>query len=618
MSCNQFLPLQMYMGHSTVTAGCPKRVRRTVKTDSNTHCLQKSMQCFYVKSPQQKIVQHCPINDSLLIGNTSSKQVEKNTSFQYNVEQDCNCYKSKKSSDNQGVCMTVNKPHFSLSCVSNSAQPTCHTLAKCFPPQKNSCRKRSFQDLRNYFRPCNPINKLSLVNASTTLQDFSSTFKECSEENFIRKNTSQVSSQENGESIPISDLDGTMEKSSKDKSFMTVDIVEPCAEDKNDYPSSMPDAPVIVSPKRSCLPVAVSKMRSENSEYLLNQMCQNDVRWKNDERYYYMNVFLCKNIQDANTMVACPNYFKNYKKCLYGKKVSAASRRLVLQCIVDLGRGIATPISDFSIHMAINLFDRYLSHLGRCKSTNIKERVAASIELVGAACLYICSKVEDSWCLSLSDICKVFDNGLERGRQDVLHWEIQISREFDFMFYSPTVLDFMYKMVELSSQPLMDYIQKQNICNVKEEKECFLKTSTLNENVHKTTEESWNSESLYYVAGNGQKGFSSPTHFQKNHSLGEWKNLTLVEFSERLAAEANSIAELSLLHHTCIGIPVHLIAAAALLVVITQRFYQQKSIENLPQPVRALLGKDRRRLTRVVAMISAVIEEGNLLTKNVM
>jgi hypothetical protein len=80
-------------------------------------------------------------------------------------------------------------------------------------------------------------------------------------------------------------------------------------------------------------------------------------------------------------MVACPNYFKNYKKCLYGKKVSAASRRLVLQCIVDLGRGIATPISDFSIHMAINLFDRYLSHLGRCKSINIKERVAASIEV---------------------------------------------------------------------------------------------------------------------------------------------------------------------------------------------------------------------------------------------
>jgi hypothetical protein len=126
----------------------------------------------------------------------------------------------------------------------------------------------------------------------------------------------------------------------------------------------------------------------------------------------------------------------------------------------------------------------------------------------------------------------------------------------------------------------MEYIQRQNSCNVNQE-ECFLKPFALNKNLDQATGNGWNSEALCYVADHGEKGFSSITYFEKNHSLHEWRNLTLVEFRERLAAEANSIAELSLLHHTCIGIPVHLIAAAALLVVITQRFYQQKSIDNL-------------------------------------
>jgi hypothetical protein len=90
----------MYMGPSTVTGGCAKRVRRTVKTGLNTHCLQKSIQCFYVKSPQQEIVQHCQVskvNNSSLLLNNSSTQLETNTSSHCNVEQDCNCYKSEEN-----------------------------------------------------------------------------------------------------------------------------------------------------------------------------------------------------------------------------------------------------------------------------------------------------------------------------------------------------------------------------------------------------------------------------------------------------------------------------------------------------------------------------------------
>lgn len=43
--------------------------------------------------------------------------------------------------------------------------------------------------------------------------------------------------------------------------------------------------------------------------------------------------------------------------------------------------------------------------------------------------------MEDSWCLSLGDICKVFNGGSDSRRLDVLRWELEISREFNFMFY---------------------------------------------------------------------------------------------------------------------------------------------------------------------------------------
>lgn len=80
-----------------------------------------------------------------------------------------------------------------------------------------------------------------------------------------------------------------------------------------------------------------------------------------------------------NAFVGCPNYFKYFKKCEYGQRVSAASRRAIVQFIVDVGRGVATPISNYSIHMAINLFDRYLSQLGRSKNNELRERAAKDI-----------------------------------------------------------------------------------------------------------------------------------------------------------------------------------------------------------------------------------------------
>lgn len=92
----------------------------------------------------------------------------------------------------------------------------------------------------------------------------------------------------------------------------------------------------------------------------------------------------------------------------------------------------------------------------------------------------------------------------------------------------------------------------------------------------------WDARSVPYVAGTGERGLSSPHYFlRRNKDQWEPANSSYALFSEQLAAEALSIGELSLMHHTCIGIPVHLIAAAALLVAITERFHKRRHIDYL-------------------------------------
>jgi hypothetical protein len=63
--------------------------------------------------------------------------------------------------------MTLNRQNPSISSILNPVQPRGHAVVKCLAPQKNSCRKRSFQDLRNYFRPCNSTKKQSIVSSSS-------------------------------------------------------------------------------------------------------------------------------------------------------------------------------------------------------------------------------------------------------------------------------------------------------------------------------------------------------------------------------------------------------------------------------------------------------------------
>lgn len=357
------------------------------------------------------------------------------------------------------------------------------------------------------------------------------------------------------------------------------------------------------------------------------------------DRSHYMGLFLCKNIQDANALVGCANYFKYFKKCEYSQRVSAASRRAIVQFIVDVGRGVATPISNFSIHMAINLFDRYMSQVGRSSKTELRERAAKDIAVIGAACLYICSKMEDSWCLSLGDICKVFDGGSERRRNDVLRWEVEISREFNFMFYSPTILDFIYKMVDLASPFLLHGGEQGDNAtlvltpdNSAVSSECGATPSLLltsdnsstgstglgSVNIQQASQRQWDARSVPYVAGTGSRGLSSPQYFLRSgvkvgDRLWATETASVAEINEHLAAEALSIGEMSLMHHTTIGTPVHLIAAAALLVAITHRFEKQRRIDNLPQSVRAFLGKDRRRLARVATLVAAIVDEHTVL-----
>lgn len=53
-----------------------------------------------------------------------------------------------------------------------------------------------------------------------------------------------------------------------------------------------------------------------------------------------------------------------------------------MEYFVETGRYIPqNPISPFSVHMAISLFDRYMSHLALKGSSELKEEAAEEVEV---------------------------------------------------------------------------------------------------------------------------------------------------------------------------------------------------------------------------------------------
>lgn len=445
-----------------------------------------------------------------------------------------------------------------------------------------------------------------------------------------------------------------------------------------------------------------------------------------DARCHYLSVLLSQSIRDANALTPTQDYFRYFQSCPSGGRVSPMARRAVLLFMIEIGRGIAAPVSDFSIHMAINLFDRYLSRLGKDGTETIKERGARELEAVGAACLFICSKLEDCWTLSLGDICRTFDQGSEKRKADILFWELEISRRLGFALCSPTLFDFLYKMIELA----LPYLDGRSSSGDEDEDDDsttpgeasgtegtdtaaeqhqpirtpqrpFARTMTTfvsqkkwttspsvrngqrrrlssadvsvgedrrkqvgrvsiskdegpfndgggggggkgeHVDVHpecgsdhddeegdggkssrktvfplspaaavSSSQPPWGPEAL--AVGASRLGFSSPSYFKKR------REALPNPAGNDILAQAASVGEIALLHHTSIGIPAHLLAASALLIAITQSSAGgsgsrgrrlEGMIRRLPQPVRLFLGKDRRRLPSAVRVVGAIMDE---------
>lgn len=53
-----------------------------------------------------------------------------------------------------------------------------------------------------------------------------------------------------------------------------------------------------------------------------------------------------------------------------------------MQYIIEVGRYIKDPISPFSIHMALSLFDRYMSYLSETGTPEMKEAAARDMEVL--------------------------------------------------------------------------------------------------------------------------------------------------------------------------------------------------------------------------------------------
>lgn len=75
------------------------------------------------------------------------------------------------------------------------------------------------------------------------------------------------------------------------------------------------------------------------------------------------------------------DYFSGFSDCQHSRRVNMKTRARIMEYLVETGRYIKNPISPFSVHMAISLFDRYMSYLSTDGTSDMKDRAARDIEV---------------------------------------------------------------------------------------------------------------------------------------------------------------------------------------------------------------------------------------------
>lgn len=75
------------------------------------------------------------------------------------------------------------------------------------------------------------------------------------------------------------------------------------------------------------------------------------------------------------------DYFSAFSGFLHGRRINSRTRDRIMEYFIETGRYIRSPISPFSVQMAINMFDRYMSYLADRGSDEMKAQAAAEVEV---------------------------------------------------------------------------------------------------------------------------------------------------------------------------------------------------------------------------------------------
>eukprot|EP01069_Polyplicarium_translucidae_P006391 Polyplicarium_translucidae@DN2955_c0_g1_i1.p1 len=297
--------------------------------------------------------------------------------------------------------------------------------------------------------------------------------------------------------------------------------------------------------------------------------------------------------------------------------ITPRSRCIVTQWMVYVQRKLPSPLNPFSLHVAISLLDRFLSSLAaddseRAKNTlklpagkereKMKESAADNLENIGAACLFIASKLEDVWPVDVKDLCTL-SNG-EVTMKCVLSWEMRILAELDFDVNFPTLLDFLYFLLHSAGAfPVESQREKQKAVA---SPEVLTDDSVEKDPAEETTDQATDSEEAPLLKSDV---LMRPADWQPRFEWGKGRSA--------LEATAEYLSEVVLMHHSCLCLPSYQLAAACLFAAITYLSKTERRMSNLPQAILDVVAatpEDRDVFRVAAARVCAVLEEHDAST----
>eukprot|EP00914_Ancora_sagittata_P014438 GHVO01028151.1.p1 GENE.GHVO01028151.1~~GHVO01028151.1.p1 ORF type:complete len:567 (+),score=79.55 GHVO01028151.1:73-1773(+) len=272
--------------------------------------------------------------------------------------------------------------------------------------------------------------------------------------------------------------------------------------------------------------------------------------------------------------------------------INPRTRCVVTQWMVYVQRKLPSPLNPFSLHVAISIFDRFISSLSKDQSTTkvrdrkqLRKDAGNELENIGASCLFIASKLEDVWPVDVKDLCAL-SNG-EVTEKAVLRWELNILKELDFEVNVPTVLDFLYLLLQStcpsSESPTKSECGKEAE-KEKEDPEYLIATKLLNEK--------FKLDQLLH-----------PTEWKPKYEHGKGKSL--------LEACAEYIGEVALMHHLSVGVYTYHLAAACIFAAITYISKIPRRTSNVPDSITdTVCAEDERDVFKAaIGNVCTIIDE---------